>query len=223
MGVQIGFLDTKLVIVISCEIVLEVSSDGAEAFAEVVSMPLSAPALSTGFANRCLDWRDAQSSADPMQSDKQTLAYLSSQQLAALVAFVMPATPFVPTAPASPSYIYGNQPFARATATGVKFLQYEPWSTSRRLNEASETVFAGTYVGSISERPLVLNGFAAVGRYALPNLLPACTVWEIEPPSGTRVAVGIGAPLRAGWSGAEVCFQSSQTAMIFKLSSLPVL
>src|SRR2546421_104541 len=42
--------------------------------------------------------------------------------------------------------------------------------------------------------PLAPSGFAAVGRYALPNVEPAMYVYEIEPRPETRIEFGTVAP-----------------------------
>jgi hypothetical protein len=61
--------------------------------------------------------------------------------------------------------------------------------------------------------PFFPTGFAAVGRYALPNLVPACCRWQFSPPAGTIVDCGASVPLygQAG-GGVEVRLQKQITA-----------
>lgn len=76
----------------------------------------------------------------------------------------------------------------------------------------NRTVLAGTFAFPASELPLVPSGFAAVGRYALPDLPPACTRYELHPPTNTLVDCGASVPLYGqSGGGVEVCFQHGFT------------
>lgn len=222
MGIQIGTIGDTLALILGAQIAIEVTDAGQEAWGKAVSKLLEETAQAEDFAVNCLDWTKNLDTIEPKPAESQSLAILSKQQLTAVVAFVMPTAPFVPSPPTSPTYVYGHLPFIGCTSAKDRFLRFEPWPTSRRLNLSAKTVSAGTYAAPFSERHLVPNGFAAIGRYALPNLLPACTVWEIVPPSGTRLAVGTSVPLygQAG-GGAEVCFQTHTSGV--SISSLPTL
>jgi len=71
---------------------------------------------------------------------------------------------------------------------------------------------AGTYAAPESEVPFVPTGFVAVGRFALPNTLPASFHYLIEAPAGTSVDFGTVAPAfgQAG-GGVEAYFASAVT------------
>lgn len=111
--------------------------------------------------------------------------------------------------PAVPPGLYGHLPFVGTTLANEIFYRCECWPVSRRVDLTNRKVLAGTFAFPASELPLVPSGFAAVGRYALPDLPPACTRYELHPPSGTQVDCGASVPLfgQAG-GGVEVCFRS---------------
>ena len=71
----------------------------------------------------------------------------------------------------------------------------------------TDEVLAGTFGFPASELNFVPTGFAAVGRYALPDLPPACRRYEITPPTGYTLQCGASVPLygQAG-GGVEVMF-----------------
>jgi hypothetical protein len=54
-----------------------------------------------------------------------------------------------------------------------------------------------------SEAPFALTGFTVVARFALPNLMPACFRYELQPDAGTPVECGAAVPLY-GLSGGGV-------------------
>ena len=121
---------------------------------------------------------------------------------------VMPGAPRSGMMPVPPRIIYGHLPFAVVHRSDV-FYRYEPFPTSRRIDQVNRKVTLGTFACPASEGPFVQSGFAAVGRFALPNLLPACFRWELQPISGTRMRCGASVPLygQAG-GGVEVCFDA---------------
>jgi|SRR6267154_48217 len=120
--------------------------------------------------------------------------------------FLPPIIP--PPTPASPG-IYGHLPFSGATEANDVFYRCEPWPTSKRVNQSKNEIVAATYACPASELPFLPTGFAAVGRYALPNLLPACFRWELQPTAGSAVHCGASVPLygQAG-GGVEVRFNN---------------
>ena len=113
----------------------------------------------------------------------------------------------LPPPPPRPSSIYGHLPFSGTTEPNDVFYRCEPWPTSRRIDQAKQEIASGTYGCPQSEFPFFPTGFAAVGRYALPNLMPACFRWELQPTTGSAVHCGASVPLygQAG-GGVEVCF-----------------
>jgi hypothetical protein len=119
---------------------------------------------------------------------------------------------YLPPAPWRPTYIYGHLPFTGITQAGDVFYRCEHWATSRRVRLASNDILGGTYGFPTSERDFVPTGFAAVGRYALPDLPPACRRYEISPPVGYTLQCGACVPLygQAG-GGVEVMFPKTFT------------
>jgi hypothetical protein len=120
---------------------------------------------------------------------------------------VHPSTLSAP--PPRPLSIYGHLPFSGVTEPNDMFYRCEPWPTSRRINQTKQEVASGTYACPESELPFFPTGFAAVGRYALPNLLPASFRWELQPTTRSAVHCGASVPLygQAG-GGVEVCFDT---------------
>lgn len=93
------------------------------------------------------------------------------------------------------------------TTTGQRFFRFSISSDDWRVDSHSGDFVPGTYATTATDRPLAPSGFAAVGRYALPNVRPASFVHLIAPPAGTKILVGTVAPAygQAG-GGVEVLF-----------------
>ena len=83
------------------------------------------------------------------------------------------------------------------------FHRFSIFKLDRRVNPVTGSFAAGTYAAPASEVPFVPTGFVAVGRFALPNTLPASYHHEIEAPVGTSVDFGTVAPAY-GQSGGGV-------------------
>ena len=224
MGLQLGMVLGKPYVILYGKIAVQLDSDvGPEPLYQQVSELLTHDDTFDQLPDRLETWRANLGEVAVAPANTQELEAMTAPQIGALVAFTMPTLPYVPPPPPAPSYIYGHLPFKGKTTNGDKFLRFEPWPTSIRV--VLSTVSDRTFAGPVSERPLVPNGFAAVGRYALPSLLPACTVWEISPPAGTDLEAGASVPLfgQAG-GGAEVCFTKGTTAAtIPPPTSIPVL
>jgi hypothetical protein len=124
-----------------------------------------------------------------------------------VMGFILNPLGYLPPTPPRPAYIYGHLPFDGITQVNDVFYRCEHWLTSRRVLLATGDVLRGTYGFPESELPFVPTGFAAVGRYALPNLPPACRRYEIRPPSSYKLKCGAAVPLygQAG-GGVEVMF-----------------
>lgn len=218
MNVHIGTFRNNDILVIGGEIAVNIGTEILNDLRVIYSSLWSEMEAGGTFGERYQNWRSKLKLLNP-----EAIASPSVSQRNSLVALVMSTPQYVPAPPAAPAYVYGHLPFRATTTQGDAFLRFEPWPTSRRL--VNGCVSAGTFAAPLSEQALVPNGFAAVGRYALPNLLPACTVWKIEPPGGTRLDVGTSVPLygQAG-GGAEVCFpQRTRNTTISNLPSLPIL
>jgi len=115
---------------------------------------------------------------------------------------------YLPPAPPMPKYVYGHVPLVGSTGPDDVFYRCEPWPKSRRIDQKKEIVEAGTFAWPATELPLVPSGFAAVGRYALPSLLPACFRWELQPQPGTMMDCGASVPLYGqSGGGVEVRFR----------------
>ena len=71
------------------------------------------------------------------------------------------------------------------------------------------TIAQDTYAAPASEAPFALTGFAAVVRFALPTLMPACFRYELQPVTGTTIECGAAVPLYGqSGGGVEVKFTS---------------
>jgi hypothetical protein len=118
-----------------------------------------------------------------------------------------PVTPIgtLPPTPARPSSIYGHLPFKATTLPQTVIYRWEAYPTSRRIdrNVSPPTIAQDTYAAPSSEAPFALTGFAAVARFALPNLMPALFRYELQPVAGTSIECGAAVPLY-GQSGGGV-------------------
>lgn len=75
-----------------------------------------------------------------------------------------------------------------------RFHRYSAFSPDRRVDPMTGDFVAGTYATPESETPFVPTGFAAVGRFALPNTLAASNHYTVLAPNGTSVSFGTVAP-----------------------------
>ena len=90
------------------------------------------------------------------------------------------------------------------------FHRFSAFNPDRRVDPLTGDFIPGTYAATESEVPFVPSGFAAVGRFALPNNLPASHHYVIEAPAGIAVEFGTVTPAfgQAG-GGVEAYFQSA--------------
>lgn len=114
----------------------------------------------------------------------------------------------LPPPPPPPPTIYGHLPFTTNTLPDTVIYRWEAFPTSRRIVRSADpmhpsTIAQGTYAAPGSEAPFAVTGFAAVARFALPNLLPACFRYELQPVLGTPIECGASVPLY-GQSGGGV-------------------
>ena len=95
-----------------------------------------------------------------------------------------------------PSLTYPNETFWR----------YSAFRHDRRILP-SGSVLPGTYATTQNDSALVTSGLGAVGRYALPNPMPARYVHILHPPAGEAIKCGNSTPLfgQAG-GGVEILF-----------------
>jgi len=85
-----------------------------------------------------------------------------------------------------PPYVYYTEP-------GEEFIRLSAFKNDKRINEDGSVV-GGTYATTPNDMNVTPSGLAAVGRYALPNRLPARYVFKITPPPFTPVYFGTVTP-----------------------------
>lgn len=84
-------------------------------------------------------------------------------------------------------------PFLYVTRSGDEFRRLSAFRNDRRILDDG-TLLPGTYGTTVNDLTVVPSGIAAVGRYALPNRVAACYVYQIIPPPGTLVYFGTVTP-----------------------------
>jgi hypothetical protein len=92
------------------------------------------------------------------------------------------------------------------------FHRFSAFKPDRRVDLKTGDFLPGTYAAPVSEVPLVPTGFAAVGRFALPNNAPASHHYVINAGAQTAVSFGTVAPAfsQAG-GGVEAFFPGGAT------------
>ena len=108
----------------------------------------------------------------------------------------------------------------RTLTSAERFLRYISSPSDRRFTGSN--LLPGTYLTTDLESKTANSGFAAVGRFALPLPVPACTVIEYELSPGTVIDVGTVAPLfgQSG-GGVEICVVSSPGVIWIGSSTVP--
>ena len=92
------------------------------------------------------------------------------------------------------------------------FYRYSAFNPDKRVDPVTGSFLPGTYAAPESEVLFVPTGFLAVGRFALPNVLPASFRYEIMAPVGTVVDFGTVAPAYGqSGGGVEAYFASAVT------------
>lgn len=86
----------------------------------------------------------------------------------------------------NPPYIYYSEP-------GEEFVRLSAFKNDKRIGEDG-SVAGGTYATTPNDMNVTPSGLAAVGRYALPNRLPAKYVFKITPPPFTPIYFGTVTP-----------------------------
>ena len=89
---------------------------------------------------------------------------------------------------------------------GEKFVRFSAYNPDRRILQDG-SLLPGTYATTDNDAGVVPSGLAAVGRYALPNLMPAIYHFNLVPSNPVTITCGTVAPAngQAG-GGVEVCF-----------------
>jgi hypothetical protein len=92
-------------------------------------------------------------------------------------------------------------------AASRTFYRFSAFNPDKRVNPSNGDFAAGTYATTDSDHPLVTSGFAAVGRYALPNVLSAFYRYQIAATKGTTVTTGtVGPAFGQSGGGVEALF-----------------
>jgi len=207
MGVQVATLQDarsgELIFILGGQIALRLGEEADEASENLIGEPWYSPSVKSneGRSALFLSWRQKLESLPA--ATPNSLSILSRS------GFTLHPGGIFPPAPPVPPRLYGHLPFVGATDPSDVFYRWEPWPTSRRVNPVTLDVARDTYTAPRSETPFAPTGFAAVGRFALPNLAPACFRWELQPPAGTKFRCGASVPLygQAG-GGVEAAFPS---------------
>jgi len=112
----------------------------------------------------------------------------------------------------SPPTIGSLPPFETHTRHDAVFYRFEPWPTSKRINQANFSIAPQTYAAPSSELAFAPTGFAAVARYALPLYFPAVFRWELQPQTSTPIRCGAVVPrFNQSGGGVEVYFAKQVT------------
>jgi hypothetical protein len=92
------------------------------------------------------------------------------------------------------------------TKAGDTYYRLSAYADDQRA-EPDGSLVPGSYATTSNDVRMAPSGFAAVGRYALPNDRPASNCYRIDAAPGTEVQIGTVAPAygRAG-GGVEVYF-----------------
>jgi hypothetical protein len=134
----------------------------------------------------------------------------SSQAWQSFAASMIPVSPgSLPPPPPRPPSVYGHLPFVAQTLADTIIYRWEAFPASRRIDRIVNppTIASGTYAAPASEAFFAQTGFAALARFALPNLLPACFRYELQPLVGTSLECGASVPLYGqSGGGVEVMF-----------------
>jgi hypothetical protein len=115
--------------------------------------------------------------------------------------------------PASSTAVTPSALVKHVTLSTVRaFHRFSAFSPDRRVDPKTGDFLPGTYAAPSSEVPFVPTGFAAVGRFALPNTAPASHHYVMQAAAGTVVSFGTVAPAfsQAG-GGVEAFFPTGAT------------
>jgi hypothetical protein len=102
--------------------------------------------------------------------------------------------------------LHSSPAFPIKTKANDAFVRFSAFANDRRIRPDG-SLLPGTYVTSEGDAAFAQSGFAVVGRYALPNIMPATHRFDIVVPDGTIGLVGTVTPAfgQAG-GGVEIEF-----------------
>jgi hypothetical protein len=106
--------------------------------------------------------------------------------------------------------LHESPPFPFLARPNDHFVRFSAFQADRRIGP-NNSLRPGTYVTSVKDAQLAFTGYGNVGRYALPNLLPAVYRFDITVAPGTPGLVGTVAPA-FGQSGGGVEIELTQGA-----------
>lgn len=152
-----------------------------------------------------------------LQNERKIVSYLDFERELTISAPGPHSFELISTRVATPSLSTGN-PVAATPSSLVKhvklsanreFFRFSAFHPDRRVDPVTGDFRPGTYATVESELPFVPTGFVAVGRFALPNNIPASYRYTIEAPKNTPVSFGTVAPAfsQAG-GGVEAYFSN---------------
>ena len=96
---------------------------------------------------------------------------------------------------------------ASVTAAGARYTRFSAFSLDKRVDPATGDFLPGTYATTLTDEPMAPSGFAAVGRYALPNIMPSKFLHSLTSHAGAPVRSGTVAPAYGqSGGGVEVFF-----------------
>lgn len=147
-----------------------------------------------------LNWKETLPFADRLEPVDPDIGFILARLIMLMGSGRITPPPITPS-------VYGHLPFLDNSSSEAVFYRYEPFPVSRRVDQITNTIAAGTYAAPALEMQFVPSGLAAVGRFALPSLFPARWRWEIQPVVGTQLRCGASVPLYGqSGGGVEVMF-----------------
>ncbi|MGH6742756.1 MAG: hypothetical protein ACREDY_27620 [Bradyrhizobium sp.] len=219
MGIQIAADESgKELIVAGGHIAIDVSEKIEEPLNQYRERVARDQMLSPSeYGERLMDWV-------AQLSDAPTLTPVPQNQALAALIHLGPRA-VLPAVLPRPAYVYGHLPFHGKCGGSDIYYRYEQFPTSKRIDLKKRTVAKDTYAAPKSEERFTPTGLSAVGRFALPLVLPACWQYELTPAQGTRIFYGASVPLYGQSGGAvEVMFPDlSNLGALPALKVLPIL
>jgi hypothetical protein len=97
--------------------------------------------------------------------------------------------------------LHQSPPFPFSAQQNDRFVRFSAFNADRRVGPG-RSLRPGSYATSLTDAK-VSTGYGNVGRYALPNLLPAIYAFDITVPNGTQGLIGTVSPA-FGQSGGGV-------------------
>jgi hypothetical protein len=109
------------------------------------------------------------------------------------------------------------------TISNARYARFSAFRNDRRVDPLTGAFLPGTYATTIVDQPLAPSGFSAVGRYALPNVMPASFVHLLTASSGTVIYSGTVAPAYGqSGGGVEVYFPNGVSNTAAKMPPLQI-